>query len=275
MIVDLHIHSTASDGQYAPAEVVRLAKAAGVEIVALTDHDTVAGVSEALAQGRELGMTVLIGVEFSAAEYHNLHILGYGMDLQNTALLDLCAAMKRSREDHNTYIVDFLHRHGVPIDLEEVKELAGNASIGRPHFAQIMLRHGWVKNSREAFDRYLDTPEYHQVDRKKFSARECVAAILSAGGKPVLAHPYQLQLEDKALEGEVKRLLSYGLLGIECYYPRHTPEKQAFYLRLAEKYHLYVTAGSDFHGEKVHPEDKFRPVELDVEWLLPEKRDRV
>lgn len=271
MLVDLHMHSTASDGQYAPAEVVKLAKAAGIEVLALTDHDTVAGVPEALIRGKKLGIQVIPGVEFSAAEYHNLHILGYGMDLENPALLNLCAAMKQSREDHNAYIVDFLHRHEIPIDLAEVKALAGNGSIGRPHFAQVMVKHGWVQTTQEAFACYLDTPEYRRVDRKKFPARECIAAILAAGGKPVLAHPYQLHLEDESLEEEVKRLLSYGLAGMECYYPKHTPEQQAVYLRLAEKYDLHITAGSDFHGEKVHPEDKFCPVELDVKWLLPGK----
>ena len=268
MLVDLHMHSTASDGQYTPTEVVRLAKAAGLEIVALTDHDTLAGVPEAVNAGKRMGITVVPGIELSAAEYHNLHILGYGIDWENPALLNLCAAMKRSREAHNTYIINYLHQHEVPIELGEVKALAGSGSIGRPHFAQVMVKHGWVKTSREAFDRYLDTPEYHQVEREKFPARNCITSILEAGGKPVLAHPYQLQLENDALEEEVKRLVSYGLAGMECYYPRHTPKQQDFYLYLAEKYSLHATAGSDFHGGQGHPGDKIRPVALDTEWLL-------
>ena len=268
MKVDLHTHSTASDGQYTPAQVVELAKAAGVEVMALTDHDTVGGVPEAMGAGMKLGIRVIPGVELSAAEYPSLHILGYGVEVGNPTLLDFCDAMARSREEHNTYIVDFLHRHGMPIDLEEVKVLAGRSALGRPHFAQVMVRHGWVKTSREAFDKYLDTPEYLKVERRKFPTKDCIAAIVAAGGNPVLAHPYQLKLPTDALEKEVKRLKSWGLAGMECYYPRHTPEQERFYLQLAEKYGLGVTAGSDFHGESVHPDDKFRPRELDVGWLL-------
>lgn len=271
MKADLHMHSTVSDGQYAPAEVIKLAKQAGVEVVALTDHDTVAGVPEAVETGKRLGISVLAGVEFSAAEYPNLHILGYGVDIKNQALQTLCASMQKSREDHNEYIVSFLHGHGVPIDLEEVKDLAGRSAVGRPHFAQVMVRHGWVKTSREAFDKYLDTPEYLKVERKKFPAQECIAAILASGGKPVMAHPYQLRLEDGLLEEEVKRLCLYGLVGLECYYPKHTVGQQALYLNLAGKYGLYVTAGSDFHGEQIHPSDRIRPVELDCSWLWEDK----
>lgn len=271
MKADLHIHSTASDGQYAPADVVALAKTAGVEVMALTDHDTVAGVSKAVEAGKELGVRVIPGVELSAAEYPNLHILGYGMDVESDAIQSIRHAMQKSREDHNAYIVDFLHRHGIPIDLEEVQALAGRSAVGRPHFAQVMVRHGWVKTSREAFDKYLDTPEYLQVRRKKFPAKDCIAAILASGGKPVMAHPYQLRLEDGPLEEEIKGLVSLGLMGLECYYPKHTPEQQTFYLKLAEKYSLHVTAGSDFHGEKIHPSDTIRSVDLDVSWLTGKK----
>lgn len=271
MRIDLHTHSTASDGQFAPEQVVELAKQAGVEVLALTDHDTVSGVPAAVEAGKELGIQVIPGIELSAAEYPNLHILGYGIDVESDAIQSICHAMQKSREDHNTYIVDFLHRHGIPIDLEEVQALAGRSAVGRPHFAQVMVCHGWVKTSREAFEKYLDTPEYLQVEREKFPAKDCIAAILAAGGNPVMAHPYQLRLENGSLEKEIKKLVSYGLAGLECYYPKHTSEQQAFYLKLAEKYGLYVTAGNDFHGEKIHPSDTIRPVDLDVSWLTGKK----
>lgn len=268
MLVDLHTHSNASDGQYSPRELVELAKAAGVQGMALTDHDTVEGVADAVERGTELGLQVLPGIELSAAEYRNLHILGYGVDPQNEDLLQLCMQMRKNREEHVQYIVEFLRRQGVSIDLEQVKKLAGGGSIGRPHFAQVMVQQGVVQSSREAFDRYLDTPAYNATPRKKIPARQCIEAILAAGGKPVLAHPYQLRLEDGPLEEKVKRLISWGLEGIECYYPKHTIQQQRFYLSLAEKYGLGVTAGSDFHGEKVKPDVNIRPVELDVTWLF-------
>lgn len=270
MFVDLHTHSTASDGQYSPAELVQLTKQARVDVMALTDHDTIEGLHDALAAGTALGMTVISGVELSAAEYSNLHILGYGISLDNQMLCDLCAQMKQNREDHLSYTADFLRAHGIPIDLEEVRDLAGMASIGRPHFARVMIHHGYVQSSREAFDRYLDTEEYNRVKRKKVPAQVCIGAIQAAGGFPVLAHPYQLHLADNALEALVKQLKAYGLAGIECYYPAHTPEQQAFYLRLAERFQLHVTAGSDFHGELIHPEDRICPVELNIGWLCPE-----
>lgn len=272
MRVDLHMHSTASDGQYAPTELVRLAKTASLEVMALTDHDTMSGLREALAAGSACGLRVISGVELSAAEFDNLHILGYGFPPDSLELNRLCAWAAQERERHMDCIADFLWQKGVPVNLDEVRTLAGNGSIGRPHFAQVMVRHGYVKNSREAFDRYLDTEEYNnRVKRKKPSAQVCIETIRAAGGWPVLAHPYQLRLEDAALEELLRRLLSYGLAGIECYYPKHTPEQRAFYLRLAEKYHLHVTAGSDFHGERVHSEDRILPARLDVSWLLSDK----
>ena len=267
MLVDLHTHSTASDGQYSPAELVQLTKQAGVDVMALTDHETTDGLCDALAAGTALEMTVIPGVELSAAEYPNLHILGYGISLDNQMLRDLCAEMKQNREDHLSYTADFLRAHGIPIDLEEVRDLAGRASIGRPHFARVMVRHGYVQSSREAFDRYLDTEEYNRIKRKKVSAQVCINVIQVAGGFPVLAHPYQLHLADDILEMLVDRLKSYGLAGIECYYPKHTLVQQEFYVQLAERFQLHVTAGSDFHGELVHSDDRIYPVELDVEWL--------
>lgn len=269
MLVDLHIHSTASDGQYSPAELVRLAKAAGLEAMALTDHDSTRGLGEAMAAGSACGLRVLPGVELSAEEFDNLHILGYGFPPDSPALNRLCAEAARERERHMDCVADFLRQKGVSVDLKEVKALAGNGSIGRPHFAQVMVRHGYVKTSREAFDRYLDTEEYNnRVKRGKPPAQVCIETIRAVGGWPVLAHPYQLHLDNATLEELLRRLLSYGLSGIECYYPKHTPEQRAFYLRLAEKYDLHVTAGSDFHGERVHPEDRLTPVELEIGWLM-------
>ena len=270
MIVDLHTHSTASDGQYTPSELVRLAKDRGLEVLALTDHDTVGGLEEAAQAGDALGLRVLRGIELSAREYRSLHILGYGVSTAPSALTRLCAEMKDGRDQRKYRIIDFLHEKGVDISLAEVEELAGGDVIGRPHFAQIMVRRGWVESSREAFDRYLDTDEYQSIERKKPDARACIEAICSAGGHAALAHPYQMRLEDGPLEELVKALAGWGLEAIECLYPRHTAEQQAFYLRMAKKYGLHVTGGSDFHGERVKPDVVLAALGLDVDWLLGE-----
>ena len=269
MTADLHTHSTASDGQYLPGELVRLAKERGMEVLALTDHDTIDGVEAAVNAGETLGLRVLPGVELGAAEYENLHILGYCVSTGPSALTALCAKFKAGRDERKFRILEFLREKGCGLTLEEVEELSGGNIIGRPHFAQAMVRRGYVETNREAFDRYLDTEEYHRkVKRFKAEARTCLEAIRSAGGKASLAHPYQMGLGDEELEALVRRLRDWGLDAVECYYPKHTPEQTAFYLRLAEKYGLHVTGGSDFHGERVKPDIHLMAWELDLSWLL-------
>lgn len=268
MRADLHVHSTASDGQYAPAELARLAKERGIEILALTDHDTLDGLEEASQAGAREGVRVLRGVELSAREHPNLHILGYAFGENPTALAELCWRMRERRERRKYWMIDYLRERGVNIPLEEVEALAGGV-IGRPHFAQVMVRHRYVVNNREAFDRYLDTEEFQELNNRfKAGVRECAEAIKASGGKVSFAHPYQVELEAEALEALVRRLMDYGLDAIECYYPKHTPEQRDFYLRLAGKYGLHVTGGSDFHGGAVKPEVRLTPWELQLDWLL-------
>lgn len=267
-LADLHTHTTASDGQYTPTELVKLAKGRGLDVLAVTDHDTIAGVNEAQRAGSALGLSVIRGVELSAKERPNFHILGYGFRDGDTELARLCEKFRAGRDDRKYRIVDFLREKGVELDLAEVEELAGGEVIARPHFAQVMVAHGYVSTNREAFDRYLDTEEFRQrVKRFKADAKTCVEAIRAAGGKVSLAHPYQMGLPNGELEVLVKQLKDWGLDAIECYYPRYTPEQQEFYLHLAEKYQLRQTGGSDFHGEQVKPDVELAAVELESGWL--------
>lgn len=269
ILADLHTHTTASDGQYTPAELVRFAKQRGIQVLAVTDHDTIAGVNEAQCAGDAQDLPVIRGVELSAKEHHNFHILGYGFRDGDTELSQLCEKLRAGRDDRKYKIIDFLREKGVDVDLAEVEELAGGEVIGRPHFAQILVRHGYVSINREAFDRYLDTEEFRKkVKRFKADARTCVEAIKAAGGKVSLAHPYQMGLSDEELEALVKQLKDWGLDAIECYYPKYTPEQQAFYMYLAEKYQLHRTGGSDFHGEKVKPDVELARWPLELEWLI-------
>ena len=268
-LCDLHTHTTASDGQYAPAQLVKLAKERGLSVLAVTDHDTIAGVDEARRAGETLGIQVIRGVELSAKDYPNCHILGYGFRDGDTELARLCEKFRAGRDERKYKIVDFLREKGVDIDLNEVEELAGGEVIARPHFARAMVKNGYVSTNREAFDRYLDTEEFRQrVKRFKADAKTCVEAVKAAGGKVSLAHPYQMGLPDGELEGLVSRLKVWGLDAVECYYPKYTLEQQQFYLHLADKYELHQTGGSDFHGEQVKPDVELAALDLELNWLL-------
>lgn len=266
---DLHTHTISSDGQYAPAQLVQMAKQRDIEALAITDHDTTDGLEEAILVGKQLGLCVIPGVELSAGEYHTFHILGYGFSLRASALTELCHEMKARRDDRTDRLLAFLRKKGVDLSAAEVTEIAGGDIIGRPHFAQAMVRRGYVATNREAFDRYLDTEEYHQkVERDKPSVRECITAIKASGGKVSLAHPYQIGVGDDELDRLVGELVHLGLDAIECWYPKYTPEQQAFYLQLTEKYHLHQTGGSDFHGEKVKPDIELAKLKLELGWLI-------
>lgn len=264
---DLHTHSTASDGQHTPAELAELVKKRGAQVWALTDHDSVGGVEAAIAAGKRLGLRVLRGVELSADDYLNLHILGYNFSAP--AIQNWFDSLKGGRNDRKYRIRDFLRTKGLEVSLDEVDAEAGGGPVGRPHFAKVMLRHGMVSTRKEAFDLYLDTPEFQKIEKgTKPSAQECVERIKAAGGMVSLAHPYQIVLNGESLEELVRRLKGYGLDAVECYYPIHTPEQTEEYLKLAEKYGLHVTGGSDFHGEKNKPEHLLAAWELELGWLL-------
>lgn len=267
-ICDLHTHTTASDGQYTPTELVQMAKVRGLDVLAVTDHDTVDGLREAVQTGEQYGLRVIPGIELSAKEYPTFHILGYGFSPEAPALQEFCRKMKARRNMRTPRLIAFLREKGVELSLAEVTEIAGGDIIGRPHFAQAMVRRGYISTNREAFDRYLDTEEYHaKVERDKPSVYECITAVKCAGGKVSLAHPYQIGIDDDALDKLVGDLTDCGLDAIECWYPKYTPEQQAFYLYLAEKYRLHQTGGSDFHGERVKPEVKLESYRLNLDWL--------
>lgn len=264
---DLHTHSTASDGQYSPSELAHLVKKRGTQVWALTDHDSVGGIDEALRASERLGLQMVRGVELSADDYLNLHILGYNFSV--LSIQDWLNSLQGGRNDRKYRIRDFLRAKGLEISLAEVDEVAGNGAVGRPHFAQVMLRRGYVSTRKEAFDRYLDTAEFQKIEQgTKPSAKECVERIKSAGGVASLAHPYQIVLDGETLEELVLRLKSYGLDAIECRYPIHTQEQTEEYLYLTQKYGLHITGGSDFHGEKNKPDHPLAAWELELGWLI-------
>ena len=254
---DLHIHTTFSDGQYTPEEIVKLAADAGITVLSITDHDSVAGLASGKAAADKMGIKFINGIEISCQVHRELHILGYGIDYNEPALLNTCLNFAKLREERAHRIIDFLCERGISISLDEVRKIAlGSAVIGRPHFAQVLVNHGYVATIREAFDKYLAAAEFDKIERPKPTAEEGIALIAKAGGIPVLAHPALLKLDSSAEEELIKRLMGFGLKGIECLYSLHTLEQTEYYCSLAEKYDLLITGGSDFHGEKIKPEIK-------------------
>ena len=248
-LCDLHLHSTASDGQYHPAELVQLANNKGLQVIALTDHDSIGGIEEAQAEGAKLGIKVIPGIEMSAIEYRTFHILGYGFDIYDKTINAWFNDLEAGRQERKRRIHAFLHEKGVDFPIEEVDEMAAGGVVGRPHFCRVMLKRGICEKWEDVFNLYLDTDEFHQkVDFEKPKARECIEMIKNAGGMISLAHPYQIGIDDEELESLIRRMKDWGLDAIECYHSGHDQEKISKYLALAKRCDLHVTGGSDFHG---------------------------
>jgi predicted metal-dependent phosphoesterase TrpH len=243
-----------SDGQYSPREVVRLAKEKGIELLAITDHDTVAGIAEGAAAAKEAGIAFIPGIEISVKANSELHMLGYCLDAENAELLEMSAEFVRLRALREARIYDFLHARGVRVTKEQVRRHVKGGVVGRPHFARAIVEAGFASDVGEAFRKYLATPDFQSVERPKLAAEKGVSLIRRAGGVAVLAHPSTLRLGPGPLEEMVARLAGAGMQGIECHYSTNTEEQTRLYLSLAKKYRLAVTGGSDFHGEAVKKE---------------------
>jgi len=252
-MIDLHIHTNKSDGQYSAAEAVAKSVEKGVSVLAITDHDTVAGLADGEACAAQAGITFVPGIEISVEGNRELHVLGYFIDYNDAPLLYLCENFVRGREQRESRIFEYLRSHGIELTEDQVKRHITDGAAGRPHFARAMVEAGYAVSVQDAFDHYLGTPEFDSVERFKPPAKEGIEVILKAGGVPVLAHPTLLKLDGERLDALVAELKGYGLAGIECYYSTHTTEQVSQYLGLAVKYELIITCGSDFHGEKVKP----------------------
>jgi predicted metal-dependent phosphoesterase TrpH len=244
--VDLHIHSTASDGKFSPAEIVKKSAELGLTVIAITDHDTVDGVLPALEAAKAFPqLRVIPGVEISTyVATGEVHVLGYFIDYTNQELCSTLSRMRNSRRERARQMVAKLKNLGLQVDWSRVTELAGSGSIGRPHIAQAMLEKGYIKSFKEAFTRYIGLGGPAYVEREKISPAEAVELILRADGLPVLAHP--LTIDDP--EAMVMELKNSGLVGIEVYYHDCTDEEINRLTKLADRYSLIMTGGSDFHG---------------------------
>lgn len=243
MRADLHTHTTASDGTLSPAELVRQARAAGLQVLAVTDHDTTCGIPEALEEASRCGVEVVPGVELSTdVPGTEVHILGYFVDWHDPGLLALLRRMREGRVARAREMVRRLNQLGIPLTFEEVARHADGA-VGRPHVARALVAGGHVASFEEAFTRYLAKGRPAYVERERFTPEEAVQAVLRAGGVPVFAHPLWGGDRDR-----IEQLVRVGLAGLEVYYPDHSAADVRRFLSWAEEFGLVATGGSDYHG---------------------------
>jgi len=249
-VIDLHVHSTFSDGSLTPEELVDRAREIGLTAIALTDHDSVDGVPRFLAACGGGPPEGIPGVEISAQVARGtLHILGYFIDPGDAKLARMLNRIRDGRGERNREIVARLNALGLTVKWEEVRAFAGEEVVGRPHFAQALLARGYVRSKDEAFEKYLAKGRPAYADRFRLPPAECIALIADAGGVPVLSHPFTMELGPKQLRAFTSSLKDAGLQGVEVYYSEHSASQQAEYLRLAAELDLVATGGSDFHGE--------------------------
>ena len=248
--VDLHLHTTASDGVLSPSEIVRYAREQGLQAVAITDHDTIEGNAEALDEGAKSGLEVISGVEISAQfDLGSMHILGFFIDIGNTALKERLSLLQETRAQRNPKMVQRLRKLGMELSYDEVLHASGGGQVGRPHVAQVLLKKGYVNTIQDAFDRYLGKGAPAYVNKFRFDPEEAIGLIREAGGIPVLAHAFTLHIPSPhQLDALLGELVRSGLMGIEVFYPEHTKDQISLYKGLAQKHDLLVTGGSDYHG---------------------------
>jgi len=241
---DFHLHTTFSDGTRTPEQTVSHALELGLSALAITDHDTIAGVSQALAAAKATSVRAIPGIEFSTDyEGQEVHILGFGMDIEAAALREALELMIRKRDERNVVILEKLGKLGLPLKLEQVLEIAQGRVIARPHIARAMLQAGYVRSMQEAFDRYLAKGAAAFIERFSLTPQQACQAITHSGGLSVFAHPGKVRYQ-----GLINELIPAGLRGLEIFHPDHAPSQKRKLLAIAKELNLLVTGGSDSHG---------------------------
>lgn len=243
MRADLHIHTTASDGAKTPSEIAEWARGKGAELIAVTDHDTVAGIAEAREAAREAGIAFIPGIEISARSNCEVHILGYNVDCGDPYFVAAVEEVQAMRKRRNVLIGDKLRAMGITLDLD-----FGADGLGRLHIAQALVKAGYASEVQEAFDKYVGPKGSAFAETRRTSPLEAVKLITAFGGAAVIAHPKKY-LHDRTLEMLINGLKPFGLKGLETYYPKHTKDEEKALCAIADKYGLIRTGGSDYHGD--------------------------
>ena len=248
ILIDMHVHSRYSDGTLTPGQIAHEARRRGLALLALTDHDTTAGLAPFMRSCAGEGIKGVCGIELSAEAPFTLHILGYRISPGAGELEARLDYIRERRDARNLLICEKLRALGVDIDIEEAREISGGYVVARPHIARLLINKGYAGIVAEAFTKYLGRGAAAYVACERFSAEECISLIRGAGGVAVLAHPFQCRLDDEGLEALLFRLKDAGLWGIEAVYGANSPETTYRHLKMARKFGLFTTAGSDFHG---------------------------
>jgi hypothetical protein len=249
MACDLHIHSTASDGGFTPIQVVDYAYSIGLTCISLTDHDTVEGIEDAKNRANTLGIPFIPGIEMTTVvEEREIHILGYFIDNHSQSLDNTLKFSRNQTFDRLSEIIRNLTDQGYFLTMQEVQEISGPGSMGRPHVAQAMVRHGYVENTQEAFERFIGSDGTAYVPPKGIHSRDAHRFIMEAGGIPAVAHPGQGGRADMMRDHEIEMHKEWGAMAIEVFHPRHDDYMINYYLKLAQKMGMGIVGGSDCHG---------------------------
>lgn len=248
LIVDLHTHSTFSDGTFSPEALVGRAAKRHVSVLSLTDHDTTAGLDRFLAACGKKGIQGITGVELSAEASFTLHIMGYRIDRSCPGLQEKLGALRENRRRRNALMVEKLVSLGVAISLEEVEAESGGEVVARPHIARVLVKKGYVRDIASAFNRYIGRGAPAYVASSRLTPEQCLEAVDEAGGVAVLGHPGLMGLDEDHLFALLERLKGHGLWGLECISGHHGSGEIYYWMKVASRFGLFPTAGSDFHG---------------------------
>lgn len=253
-MIDLHTHTKASDGEKTSEELIDIAISKNIEALAITDHDTVDGLSSAEKYAQNKDILFIPGIELEAkVEKGQMHILGLFIDYNNKVFTQKLNDIKYARESRNEKFLKELNNMGFEITLEELKEISGGKTIGKPHFARIFLKKNYIKTKEEMFDKYFNRPPLNKFEKSSCTPEEIIKLIKQANGIAVIAHPQTLKLADNEFIEKIKELKSYGLDGMECYHSNQTLEEMKKFKEIAQNLDLIITKGSDFHGLIVKP----------------------
>ena len=252
-LIDMHCHTTVSDGTVTPKDIVHIAKESGLKAIAITDHDTIDGIDEAMKEGEKLGVEIIAGIEFASMYDENteqeIHILGFLIDCKNDELNKNIEFIQGARDRRNVKMIENLRKLGIDITMEDVEKSAGGDILTRAHFAKVLEEKGYVKTKNEAFSYYLNAGKPAYIRREFLTPKTCIEAINKASGLAFLAHPTLYKMSYEQIEKLLKELKGYGLCGVEAEYSTYTPEQEKNIKKIANKLGLLISGGSDFHGE--------------------------